>query len=526
MKNTKKLLALVLALMLVLTAFAGCNSGSETSSTTEESSAATEESTGGEESTEEESGHPALDTSEEVELVMYFISDRPAKWDEIEANYNELFKEKLNCTLKTQWLAWSDYSNKYPLLWSSGEEFDLAYTATWLNFYSYAMKGAFLELNELWPTYAPNNWAKQSDAAKTQATVDGKLYCIPTLLGTYSGYGPYYRTDILADTDWDGAMEDFEDYEVYLDYVKEYTDLEPYQVYSSKPELDDVWHLINHKYNIRGTSWLYVDLTEDTYTLRTWYQDPGVMEFLETMKRWADKGFWSPSALSDTDNTKCQNGLAASAMHNIDSYTGRVIDALNNGNGYEWAYANFNADVNNLPFTQDACVVSTTSKNPERALALYDYITTDQEAFYAFYYGIEGTSYEIIDGQYQGLNTDDYSSSAMWAARGEFTLDSVGYPQDAVEMKADWDAQIAERGNTGSQYLAGWTPDISSVETEYAAVGNVIQQYWWPLSIGLTTDPEADLATFQEKMEAAGVDKVIETFQAQLDEYCATYPEG
>lgn len=515
MKKTRKLSVLALALLLAVSGLVGCgNSSSDKGSST------------GSTSTGSSGEAQALDTSKEVELSMYFISNRPGKYDEIEDNFNKLFKEKLNCTLKTNWIAWSDYANKYPLLFSSGEEFDLAYTATWLNFYSLAQKGAFMQLDELWPTYAPNNWAKTSETAKTQATVNGHLYCIPTLLATYSGYGPYYRVDCLEGTDWDGKMENFADYEVYLDYIKENTSLTPYSTGSQGSELDDTWHLANEKYNIRGTQWLYVDLNEDHYTLRTWYQDPGVMEFLTTMKRWADKGFWSPSVLSDTEADKLKNGLDASTCHNIDSFTGVYIDAQRQGNGYEWHYANFNKDISPLPYTQDACVISTTSKNPERALALYDYITTDEEAFRAFYYGIEGTSYEIIDGQVQALNTDNYGFSSLWAARGEFTLDEVGYPQEAVDIKKGWDEEIAKKGNTGSAYLAGWTPDTTSVETEYAACTNVVQQYWWPLELGLTNDVEGSLAEFQEKMEAAGIDKVLEVFQKQLDEYCANTPEG
>lgn len=516
MKNIKKLLALVLALLMVVSVFAAC-----ADKPAEDTKAPADGETA--------EGETALDTSKEVELVMYFISDRPGGYDAIEENWNKLFKEKLNCTLKTEWLPWSDYGNKYPLLFSSGEKFDMAYTATWLNFYSYASKGAFMALDEMWPTYAPNIWAATSEAAKTQATVNGELVCIPTLLATYYGYGPYYRTDVLEGTDWDGKMENFEDYEVYLDYIKEEGSIpQPYSTGSSGCELDDVWLLNTGKYAIRGSSWLHVDLSEDKYTLRTWYQADDVMTFLETMKRWADKGFWSPSVLSDTEADKPKNGIAATAAHNIDSFTGLVINAQESGNGQVWEYANFNVEgISNLPFTQDAAVIPVTAENPERMLALYDYIVTDREAYDAFHYGIEGESYELIDGQVRMINTDKYGGTGMWAARNTaLNRDSVGYPQRAVDLKKEWDEAIAAKGNTGAQYLSGWTPDTSVCETEYAACGNVIQQYWWPLELGLTNDIEASLKEFEDQMKAAGAEKVLEEFQKQLDAYCEQFPEG
>ncbi len=38
---------------------------------------------------------------------------------------------------------------------------------------------------------------------------------------------------------------------------------------------------------------------------------------------------------------------------------------------------------------------------------LYDLITSDQEVFNAFYYGVEGVNYKIIDGQIENLAPDD-----------------------------------------------------------------------------------------------------------------------
>ena len=53
-------------------------------------------------------------------------------------------------------------------------------------------------------------------------------------------------------------------------------------------------------------------------------------------------------------------------------------------------------------------------------MALWDLITNDQEVYDAFYYGIEGTSYELNDeGQFKILDTDNYGTSAMWSARSD-----------------------------------------------------------------------------------------------------------
>lgn len=52
----------------------------------------------------------------------------------------------------------------------------------------------------------------------------------------------------------------------------------------------------------------------------------------------------------------------------------------------------------------------------------------------------------------------------------------------------------------------------------HAACINAHQQYWWPLELGYT-DPVTGLEEYKQKMQAAGIDKVIEEFQRQLDEY-------
>lgn len=514
----KKLLSLLLVASMSITILAGCGGGSSAS---KDSGAALGESTAGDSGAASgENSLPPLDTSKQVEIVMYALGTEPAGQQVIWDKLNELLLEKLNCTLKVNYISFADYPNKYPLLFSSGEEFDMAYTASWLNYPSLAKKGAFMELDELWPAYAPNNYALATETAKMQAQIDGVTYCIPSLNRTYSAYGPIYRMDLVEPYGFTKEIETFEDMEEYMDIIKEhYPEMQPLSIYSMGSEVDDVFMYYNGMYPIKGSQndFFWIDPTEENPKIITYYEYEKTPEFLEMMNRWNEKGFFPKSALSDTDAAKFSNGVAPMLVHNNDSF---VSDAIEHP---EWKvrYSNFTKDISNLSFTQDAMVISNTSKNPERALAVWDLLTTDQEAFNLFYYGIEGVSYEVNDqNQVTMLDPDNYSTSSMWAVRNsDFVMDSVGTPDFYNELKEEWNSQIKD--GQGAQKYRSFVPDTSSVETQYSACLNAHQQYWWPLELGYT-DAETGLEEYKKMMEAAGIEDVRAELQAQLDEYVAS----
>lgn len=510
-KRTRKILASLLAVVMSVGLLAGCGSSSSSSSSgssSDTSSAATEI----------ELGDTTLDISETVEIIMYVVSDEPAGQDTVMENLNELLLEKLNCTLTINWIAWSDYANKYPLLFSSGEEFDMVYTSTWLNWTQLASKGAFMELDDLWPTYAPDNYANTTEEAIAQATLeDGHIYVVPTQLATYTDYGPIYRTVFDDGQVYEGEITDIESMEEYLAWVKENEpDLTPYDVYSEGSIMDDVWMYANGYYVLKDLAGIYFNVYDEDPQLITMYQYDGVTDFLEMMNRWNEAGYFSKSALADTDSTKTQNGLAALKLHNIDTYVEYYV--MHPDWGFE--YTSLTDPISHLPYTQDSMAISNTSQNPERAMALWNLITTDQEVYDAFYYGVLGTTYELNEeGQFSITDSDLYSTSAMWAARTtELNRDQDGAPNDLAEVKQGYEDEI-EADDAAEKYTA-FVVDLTEIETEYAAVQNVLQQYWRPLELGYT-DMESGLAEFQEKMEAAGIDTILEVVQEQLDEYVA-----
>ena len=467
---------------------------------------------------------PDLDTSRPVEVIMYYTGDKPARQDELWNNFNRLASAKTNTTLKINMLPSADYRQRYPLLFASGEVFDLAYAATWLDFAQLAQRGAYKELEQLAPKYAPILYGRESATAKKQATINGHLYGLPSLYATYSAYGPVYRADLVRG--WDGKMQDFADLERYLALVKaQNPQIEPYQVSSLGSELDDLYMYNNGMYAIKGSTndFLFIDPSQANPKLFTYYEWNKTPEFLSMMERWNNAGYYSKSGLADTDNFKVRDGRAAAYTHNIDTYEGYY--RTNQGKGWDLKWSNFVKDVSNLAFTQDTCVVAATSKNPDRALNLYDRIMSDEELFRAFVYGIEGVTYNIREqgGQKYVESIPGLSGimefTRMWCARTpEFYLPSWGAPADLIPLKRGFDAVIKD--GVGAQKIRSFILDISSVETEYANCVNAHQQYWWPLELAYV-DVRTGLAEYERQMKAAGIEKVKQAIQQQLDKYLA-----
>ncbi len=463
-------------------------------------------------------------TNKEVELVMYFISDRPAGQDIVDENMNKIFKEKLNCTLKINWISWAGYRDTYNLKLSGGEPIDLIYTAGWLNFSDMAQRGAFKNLDELWPKYAPKNYAKATDDAKKQATVNGHIYCVPTLMATYMGYGPTYRTDILKGTELEcKELKPFDDVEKYCEVALQvHPEVQPLNIYENGSEWDDMWMRNKGYFYVNRTLGLWFDPTEENPKIFPLYEEPEIKDFLEMMKRWNEKGFFSKSCLSDSDSQKLQTGKAVITVHNIDTYSGRQAASNIGQDDYSWAFYDFNKYAAHLPWTQDSMAIPASSKNPERALQLWDLITTDQEAFDAFYYGIKGTTYELNDkGEVKSLDPDTYGQSGMWAARSTgIYRDSYGTPQEWHDWHQKWEEEI-KKDDTWERY-AGFVFTTAGLETEVSNVTDAMSTYWKPLELALNTNGiDGGFKEFEDHMKTAGVEKLITELQKQLDAYVA-----
>lgn len=480
------------------------------------------------------------DLSEEVHLIIYEMGDAPTDQALVEAAINEKLKEKFNATVEFQFSTWTDFQQKYAnTLISAGA--DLIYIANWLSYGLNANNGAFLELDELLDTYGAELKALCGEDNLNMCRVGGELYAIPALWPEYVSVGIKYREDLRAKYDLPYPTT-LENVEAYLKGIQEN---EPEQGLlrptgtESASSLQigfDTAYLLAAKY-----PWVYnlgmpygltanYDTPADVYDY--WFSEDFV-EDCKLFKKWADMGFWSKSALSDTNDSEAyDNGLAVAEVAGMNPNK-QITSAEKFAKDHpEWesayiAYGETSGVIYPGHATQNGTAILRSCKHPERAMMVLNYLMTDEEMNRLVQYGLAGTHYDVDEnGIYQDLEANEkfpYEAFNTWNLRvNEYKLPK----QTDVALQEMFD-KYAELGAKtkfpNTNIWDGFTEDYSEYDAERAAVATVMRQYLAPLQAGLVDDVDAAVAEFREKVTDAGLEVCREGLKEQWAAYCEEY---
>lgn len=549
MKRFKKLTSILLTLAMMLT-LAGCGGKSAAESMDEESEStgaavesAADETAGAEENTEGEAVQATeLDTSERVDLVFYVMGDAPADEQIVEDAINEILLEKVNATIDMQFSTWTDFQQKYSLELTSGNA-DLIYIANWLNYGQLAQSGAFEELDTLLDTVAPDLKALVGDANLNMCSVGGKIYAIPSTWPEYVCLGVKYREDLRAKYNLP-VPDSIENFEAYLLGIQENDPSQGLLTVTTEESQGlnvafDAVNILNYKYAwVTPNGMPYglaadYDTPSDVYDY--WYSDDFV-EDMKLMKKWADYGFWSKSALSDSNNSESyKNGLCVAeiAGQNPNKQITAINDFKNDGHD-DWqseyiAYGEKTGVIYPGHATQNGTAIVRGCKNPERAIKVLELLMTDKELNNLIQAGIEGTHYEINDqGIYVDLNDPaspafPYEGFNTWALRNSEY--KILQESDVIlnEMFKKYEELGAKTKFPNVSIYAGFSENYEAYAAERTAVSNVMRQYLAPLQAGLVSDVDAAVEEFRQKMTDAGIDACREGFKEQWAAYCEEY---
>ncbi len=547
MRKRTRITGLLLALLLGISLLGGCGSKPADSkvSDTPESSAgsAAQESDAQESDTAQESESAAgsqaeagvPDTSEEVTLVMYLIGDRPADNDEVFAKINEKLKAEINATIEVKFMSWGEYEQKYPLIFASGEDWDIIYTADWCFYNAQATKQGFWEITqEALDTYAPMTAQTMYPEAWEQAKVNGQVYMLPMNYKEITSYVYMARGDLMDKYEIK-SVASLDEAQAYMDaIVANEPTLIPLDVGSDYDKLfvfDRMWEKANweSEEKVAGIgNWQLmgsVSELDDNAEVKGNYDQALFQGIIERLKDWRDRGFWSKNAVVNTQNNTESFQAGKSALALCNANTAKSLYAQMSAEHPEWDVRVFDAQEGVPPvlnsYLANGMSIFSKSKHPERALMALDFLRNDVEINNLFCYGIEGKHWEA-SGDNALVSLPDssnyaYDGNCNWGVRNDAIWRVVegGIP-GLEELNAVW------KENARSRRYQTFVFDDSEVKNEIAAITEIFNSDYKLLGLGFTDDPAGDIAKLKEKMTAAGAETVYAKLREQALEFLKT----
>lgn len=476
-----------------------------------------------------------------TELQFYMVGDAPKDLELIADKVNTLAKKDLGVTVKFNYTSWSDYTTKYNLALASGQPVDLIYTASWLDYSKLARNGAFMALDTLLPKYAPNLYKFVPKSYWNQVKVSGKIYTIPATWKEYTSDGLVYRKDLQKKFNLP-VPNSIAKFEAYMDGVKKNLPAQTLSLESVLPGVQrysfgafELMAAYKYKWVTVATPYGLVSPYATPSQIKPYWGTPEFIADMKLMKKWADKGYWSRSALSTkTDATAFDNGKCVVVMagENAPKFGGSVASAAAAHPDWQIGFVDY-PSVNGIAqaahATQNGFAIPSSSKYPEKALQFYEKLVLDKTYNQLTEYGILGKHYTVENGRYVAIGDPTKSGFPRegmngWAWRNEkYMLYDKSY--DLVKTIFAKMDSIAKRqpDYKGLNIFDGFAEDYSPYQSERAALGTVMTQYLAPLEAGLVDNVDEAVKTFMEKAKAAGLDKIQAEYIKQWKAYCKTY---
>lgn len=541
--TVKRVLALGLSAAMVSATLAGCGQKTESGQTAETGTDAATTAAA-------DSDKPYAGTT----LTWYTklnanVSDSYANLGE--TPWAQYVMEKTGIKIEFQHPTQGSEDEAFAVMIASGEYPDII-EHTWTTYSGGAgaaiNDGVIISLDDYMETNAPNLSKlldEHPEIDKMIKTSSGSYYCFPFLRGletpnkTEFSSGLLYRADKLEELGFDSVPETIDEWEAVLRAAKDAGFSKPF---STRQEwVKDVW---SPAFDNWGD--FYVDdgvvkngLIEDSrrdliQTLATWYADG----LLDNDWMQADKS----STQTDFVTGNTMVGYAPFGQ-GLGDYTKAMMDADPN---FQQDYIQAAAPVTstkgqNAKFSKMnniydksgvSAAISTQCKNVEAAMWLLDWLY-GEEGQLCYNFGIEGESYEMVDGKpvYTDLimnNPDGLSSAQALAIYTRASTSCVGvqsedyidqyYAQDnqkqalELSMKTDMGDHMFPPASVSEDNQDRYTEIMSQVKT----LADEMEA-----SFICGTTPMSDWDSYQQQLKDAGIEEAIQMMQDAYDTYMA-----
>ena len=528
----KKLVALLLALVLVLGLAACGTTAPATDSGTKEAEAEAPADDKGEEPAAEEGEAPAAEGGDAgeayyCELILPVMQPIPADVEikRVEDAINDHILNDLGVTdvkMHLTFASLSDYSDNMSMDLAAGLKHDII--LGW-PFNTWQANGYMVNLDPYLDNELAGLLQVLPEGWDLCGAVNGSIYALPCYKGLSLSWKWFYDHSLVDDVLDPSTVHDLDSLEDALATLKEVYPEEHFIVFPN--QLATLECFVDHT-SVIGT---YTATVGESTEVVNYYATDAYKRGVERAYRWAQAGYCDPEGSTNTQShdTLVLSGSAKGVIMGH-AYSIETCDAMFDTNS---AAAGANIDfgcvqigISDMATNGLVYGIAYTSENPAAAAKLMNIIWTDEFVASALIYGLEGVSYvwneDHTSIEYpEGLDMSTVPYTALYTC-GAFGNQFLLYGMDSNTSESDKKFMEDLMNNSWYPRQFGFTPSTSNVQTQVAAVSNVVNQYNNVLLYG-EVDPDEYLPEFLSALEAAGINDIVADYQAQLDEWLKTY---
>ena len=461
-------------------------------------------------------------TSGEIPTLLWLVpGDTPNDLALINEEASKITREKIGANIEIKFIDSIAYTERLNMMMASSEDFDICQLSSNTYLKSYEL-GGLEEIGQYLKKYAPELMEQLPDYAIKAVTTETGIYVVPNQQIMAFGTGYYMRKDLV------------EKYNIDIDKIENCLSPEFERaltlIRDNEPDVVPTARLVSSAFNpavksnspnvktisINGST---VYLNVENNKVMTFYELPGMREASVNSYEFYKKGFYR-SDIATQRSSGFGDSYYKAGKYGVVwcTYIPGVEAELKSGTGYDYVRLFNTTPVMKHTDPLATCVgVSRTSKNPEKAVEFINLINTDVELYNLVCFGIEGKHYEKLDDVHIRVDKDSgYAPLAAWKFGNQFNAYCLegADPEDYEETKRINDESIKSP-------VLGIVFETDEINTELAQIAKVQSQY---LDARINTGiehPDTYWDEFVSEMEKAGIEKVREVYQRQVDEFLA-----
>lgn len=516
----KRILALLLTASMVITLAACGTRTSEIANESKDNSESEADSMASEASSDIAAASVSAVSQlehEELTIVFPYMNAAPKDTAMIEEALSSIAEEKINASIKLQPIAYGSWQEQFNLLMSnSDEKMDVIFTGlnnTSLS--SMVSKGYLIELDG----YLGNVGAPTAEVVGDYirgGQVAGQTYSIPTLRDLATSSGVMFLKSYI------------DKYNIDTESINEWSDLTEVLKTIKEGEGDAFTPMFLNGSQYTSLTSTFSDPLGDSLGTLAPNTDAAVVvnrfateeykELVTLIKSWYDAGYINKDAATTTAlwQEAAQAGTSACWPNNMKP--GQVENQANMI-GQEMIGVHIGEDVVTTASLQTAMwSIPYQAQDPERSMMLLNLMYTDADFFNTLNWGIEGTHFvKTDDGHITFPDGVDANSSGWYLNLGwVFGNQFLSYFWTGNDMDL-WERTKEYNDSAKLSPAAGFVFDTTNVKNEYAACQAVKEEFVRAIETGSQGLDKVD--EMNAKLEASGIQKIIDEKQRQLDEF-------